>query len=176
MGSSRQEYWSGLPFPSPGDLPNPGIEPPSPALAGGRFTTEPPGKPPVLHSWHGLSSAHKGTHLPPPRGPSRVPWRPRAVQQLTLVLTGISFPCPSLSFPSCAVSSRLFSRHLGPLLTSCPLSRVSNPASLPAVNETTAEPQVLLRGRPAVLPAFSQPDGESLTMSPPGLTSQTAAA
>ena len=32
MGFSRQEYWSGLPFPSPGDLPNPGIEPESPAL------------------------------------------------------------------------------------------------------------------------------------------------
>ena len=32
MGFSRQEYWSGLPFPSPGDLPNPGIEPGSPAL------------------------------------------------------------------------------------------------------------------------------------------------
>ena len=37
----RQEYWSGLPFPSPGDLPNPGLEPTSPALAGGFFTTEP---------------------------------------------------------------------------------------------------------------------------------------
>ena len=35
---SRREYWSGLPFPCPGDLPNPGIEPPSPALAGGFFT------------------------------------------------------------------------------------------------------------------------------------------
>ena len=34
MGFSRQEYWSGLPFPSPGDLPNPGIEPASPVLAG----------------------------------------------------------------------------------------------------------------------------------------------
>ena len=41
----RQEYWSGLPFPSPGDLPNPGLEPASPALAGRLFTTEPPGKP-----------------------------------------------------------------------------------------------------------------------------------
>ena len=41
-GFPRQEYWSGLPFPSPGDLPNPGIEPASYALAG-KFTTEPPG-------------------------------------------------------------------------------------------------------------------------------------
>ena len=41
MGFSRQEYWSGLPFPSPGDLPDPGIKPESAALAGGFFTTEP---------------------------------------------------------------------------------------------------------------------------------------
>ena len=47
-GSSRQEYSSGLPFPTPGDLPNAGLEPESlvsPALAHGFFTTEPPGKP-----------------------------------------------------------------------------------------------------------------------------------
>ena len=47
-GFSRQEYWSGLPCSPPGDLPNPGVEPPSlqsPALAGGFLTTEPPGKP-----------------------------------------------------------------------------------------------------------------------------------
>ena len=43
MGFPRQEYWSGLLFPSPGDLPNPGIEPKSPALAGGFFTAEPYG-------------------------------------------------------------------------------------------------------------------------------------
>ena len=42
---SRQEYWSSLPLPSPGDLSDPGIEPVSTALAGGFFTTEPPGKP-----------------------------------------------------------------------------------------------------------------------------------
>ena len=39
MGFSRQEYWSGLPFPPPGDFPDAGIEPASPALAGGFFTT-----------------------------------------------------------------------------------------------------------------------------------------
>ena len=47
-GILRQERWNGLPFPSPGDFPNLGIEPaspPSPALAGRFFTTEPPGKP-----------------------------------------------------------------------------------------------------------------------------------
>ena len=45
MGFPRQEYQSGLPFPSHGDLPNPGIKPESPALAGGFFTTELLGKP-----------------------------------------------------------------------------------------------------------------------------------
>ena len=48
VGFPRQEYWSGLPFPSPGALPDPGIEPrspASPALAGGFFTTAPPGEP-----------------------------------------------------------------------------------------------------------------------------------
>jgi len=44
MGFPRQEYWSGLPFPSP-DLPDPEIEPMSPALAGRFFTAEPRGKP-----------------------------------------------------------------------------------------------------------------------------------
>ena len=45
MGFPRQEYWSGLPFPPPGDLPSPGIEPASPTLAGEFFITEPPGMP-----------------------------------------------------------------------------------------------------------------------------------
>ena len=45
MGFSRQEYWSGLPLPSAGDLPDSETEPASPALAGGFFTTESPGKP-----------------------------------------------------------------------------------------------------------------------------------
>ena len=45
MGLSRQEYCSGLPLPLPGHLPNPGINPASPELAGRFFTTKPPGKP-----------------------------------------------------------------------------------------------------------------------------------
>ena len=52
MGFSRQEYWTGLPHPSPGDLPNPGIKSASlksPALAGRFFTTEPPGKPLIIN-------------------------------------------------------------------------------------------------------------------------------
>ena len=46
MGFSRQEYWSGLPFPSPGDLPDPGIEPGSLALRADALPSEPPGNPP----------------------------------------------------------------------------------------------------------------------------------
>ena len=53
MGFSRQEYWSGLPFPSPGDLPDPGIEPESPAFQADALTSEPPGKPS-----HGFSSCY----------------------------------------------------------------------------------------------------------------------
>jgi len=52
MEFSRQEYWSGLPFPTPGDLPDPGIKPMSlapPTLASGFFTSEPPGKPHFLN-------------------------------------------------------------------------------------------------------------------------------
>ena len=45
MGFSRQEYWSGLPFPSPGDLPDSGIEPGSPTLQADALTSEPPGEP-----------------------------------------------------------------------------------------------------------------------------------
>ena len=45
MGFSRLQYWSGLPFPSPGDLPNPGIEPGSPALQTDALPSEPLGKP-----------------------------------------------------------------------------------------------------------------------------------
>ena len=48
MGFSRQEYWSGLPLPSPGDLPDPGIKPRSPALQSDALTSEPPGKPLVV--------------------------------------------------------------------------------------------------------------------------------
>ena len=59
-GFSRQEYWSGLPFPSPGDLPNPGIEPGSPTLQADALTSEPPGKPhpppPKKNTLEGINS------------------------------------------------------------------------------------------------------------------------
>ena len=52
MGFSRHECWSGLPFPSPGDLTNPGIEPGSPTLQADTLPTEPPGKP----NWYWILS------------------------------------------------------------------------------------------------------------------------
>ena len=50
MGFSRQEYWSGLPFPSPGDLPDPGIEAGSPALQADSSSSEPSGKPKMVQA------------------------------------------------------------------------------------------------------------------------------
>ena len=62
MGLPRQEYWGGLPFPSPGDLPDPGIEPRSPTLEADALTSEPPGKQrqftPEEHRGDAASPAH----------------------------------------------------------------------------------------------------------------------
>ena len=57
MGIPRQEYWDELPFPSPGDLPDPEIELVSHVLADGFFTTVPPGKPCRLSDRHGNPNA-----------------------------------------------------------------------------------------------------------------------
>ena len=73
MGFSRQEYWSGLPFPSPGNLPDPGIKPRSPTLQADALTSELPGKPnekyakfrfqcPYMDScWNTIILIHTGT-------------------------------------------------------------------------------------------------------------------
>ena len=62
MGFSRQESWSGLPFPSPGNLPDPGIEPRSPALQADPLTSEPPGKPRGRRGRDKLRVARKHIH------------------------------------------------------------------------------------------------------------------
>ena len=62
MGFSRQEYWSGLPLPSPGDLPDPGIEPRSPALQADALTSAPPGNPWISYRYTYIPSLLK---LPP---------------------------------------------------------------------------------------------------------------
>ena len=66
MGFSRQAYWSGLPFPSPGDLPDPGIEPWSPALQADALTSEP-----VCHTLTLIS--HGCTCVPHPEAPFHLP-------------------------------------------------------------------------------------------------------
>ena len=61
IGFSRQEYWSGLPFPSPGDLPDPGIEPRSPTLQADTLPSKPPGKPKGVKgktAFHGMDLIH----------------------------------------------------------------------------------------------------------------------
>ena len=64
MGFSRQEYWSGLPFPSPGDLPDAGIEPGSPTLQAGALTSAPPGKPKAHCYYLQKSAPTLGTYSP----------------------------------------------------------------------------------------------------------------
>ena len=66
MGFSRQECWSGLPFPSPGDLPNPGIEPRSPTLQADALPSEPPGKH-YINNKQVFLVAQIGKRLPPMR-------------------------------------------------------------------------------------------------------------
>ena len=70
-GFSRQEYWSGLPFPSPGDLPDSGIEPTFPALQVDSLLSEPPGKSPqcsdITKSQLLLGRKLRYTDAPPPR-------------------------------------------------------------------------------------------------------------
>ena len=76
MGFSRQEHWSGLPFPPPGDLPDSGIKPASPAssaLAGGFFTTEPPGKPRKMSQRAWSLPYLSSVFFSPPPGFSSVP-------------------------------------------------------------------------------------------------------
>ena len=63
MGFSRQEYWSGLPFLSLGDLPDPGIKPRSPALQADALTSEPPGKPQKAHGNHPFDHLLSGASI-----------------------------------------------------------------------------------------------------------------
>ena len=68
MGFSGQGYWSGLPFPSPGDLPNPGIKPRSPTLQADALPSEPPGKPSGSEQTLKVSARKQGPRWPYPRG------------------------------------------------------------------------------------------------------------
>ena len=120
MGFSRQEYWSGLSFPSPGDLPNPGIEPVSPmtpALAGRFFTTVPPGMP--KHSFFMYKMQ------PPVRGKLHVDLgsHPAPTQELVTSLLGVD--CTHWSPPH---------RLLAPLFSSFSLEEPIKPRERWALN------------------------------------------
>ena len=100
MVFSRQEYWSGLLSPPPGDLPYPGITPASPALAGGFFTTDLPGNKPnktLMPSGVGTGKTYQGV---------KVLWRKKK-QGKGVGLSGLSiftdgnYHCFILSFLSC---------------------------------------------------------------------------
>ena len=73
MGFPRQEYWSGLSFSYQGDLPDPGIKPMSPPLAGRFFTTEPPGKLPPPPNYLGADIMHRKRYSTP-HFPSKCPF------------------------------------------------------------------------------------------------------
>ena len=62
IGFPRQEYWSGLPFPPPGDFPNPRIKPASPALAGGFLPAKPQGKPHIYITNMRIYLLHRHLH------------------------------------------------------------------------------------------------------------------
>ena len=68
MEFSRKEYWSGQPFPSPGDLHDPEIEPGSPALQAGSLPSEPPGKPQIVLQVSRTISSTDTNRRPPRKG------------------------------------------------------------------------------------------------------------
>ena len=112
MGFSRQKYWSGLPFPSPGDLPNAGIEPRSPALQADALTSEPPGKQcrrPGFSPWVG-----------------KIPWR-RAWQPTPVFMPGENphgqrslVGCSPFQFSRSVVSESLWCHGLQQDMLPCP--------------------------------------------------------
>ena len=86
-GSSVHGIWSGLPFPSPGDLPDPGNEPVLPALVGGSFTTELPGKSPKRSDFSNLcyDTRPKANHLAKPRVSVGAEWLRACTQKKALL-------------------------------------------------------------------------------------------
>ena len=105
MGFPRQEYWTGLPCPPPGDLPDPRIEPTclaSPALAGRFFTTEPPGKPHLFlrslwfSGWWGVFAVF-----------CKCLCLNRALWNISLSSCSDCKYCPASSFPWCVLGSSM---------------------------------------------------------------------
>ena len=104
MGFTRQGHWSGLPFPSPWDLPDPGIKPGSPALWADSKPSEPPGKPTVLRANKIASKKHKNVEKLALNRPGREVGLPHGLKQEGGVILlpsagGMSRPSDSMSFP-----------------------------------------------------------------------------
>ena len=112
MGLYRQEYWSGMPLPSPGDLPNPGTEPASPALQADFLLSKPSGKPPVIQ-FSQFSCSVVSDSL-----------QPHELQHTRP-------PCPSPS-PGVHPDSRSSSQWCHPAISSSGVPFSSCPQSLPA--------------------------------------------
>ena len=112
-GFSRQEYWSGSPFPSPGDLPNPGIEPWSLALQANSLPSEPPGKPGFVKGEVKSIWRHSHPHLPQHTGDT--PWLSHLLPARLLALANLWCQMlPSLLLHSSSYPLFLFS-HRQPL-------------------------------------------------------------
>ena len=104
MGFFRQEYWSGLPFPSPGDLPNPGMEPVSPALQADSLPSELPGKP--WGNSQPITSRKMGTSVLKPEGNE-------FLQQSVSLERTLNQPCPpTLSKRTEALAESFWPRDL----------------------------------------------------------------
>ena len=96
MRFSRQEYRGGLPFPSPGDRPNPGIEPGSSALQADSLASKPPGKPMIKQQYWKKQNHTLGNAVGPPY--STLPWRPLCVlvtQSCLLFVIPWAVVCPA---------------------------------------------------------------------------------
>ena len=124
MGFPRQEFWHGLLFPSPGDLPSPGIEPTSPVLEGRFFTTEPPGSPLLT-----ISSLHSLSHV-----------------QLFVThgLQRTRLPCPSLTPGACS-NSCPSNWWYHPTISSCVVPYSSCLQSLPSIRVFSSESVVRIK-------------------------------
>ena len=120
MGFSRQEYWSGLPSPSPGYLPDPGMDHESPTLQAGALPCEPPGKSENLRGH--LNHARQATGSPDPKAtraragtrskgacsswPCRPGWSSVSTGDTSLFSCSKKYPTLSIHFPSCAYTPR----------------------------------------------------------------------
>ena len=125
MEFSRPEYWNGWPFPSPGDLPNPGIEPRSPTSQADSLPAEPPKKP---KQWRGKKKCpfllfENPRPLSPPQGPW-TPYQPTWRINSLIRLPGWFFSCYAFSWllPSQAWKDNLATTYLGQSLKSANLS------------------------------------------------------